>query len=93
MPALMDEGIQRAYRAGLASFNLGGSPAESLAAFKESFGSTPRDNWSFQVHATQSLGRRIADGAKRRLRGLLREATVSHPHDKLRWRGDAVEDP
>jgi hypothetical protein len=75
MPALMDEGIQRAYRAGLASFNFGGSPTESLTAFKESFGSTPRDNWSFEVHSTQPLVRRIADGAKRRLRGLLNRAT------------------
>ena len=74
MPALMDEGIQRAYRAGLMTFNFGGSPTESLTAFKESFGATTRPNWSFHVDAAEPLRRRLTDEAKRRLRGLLRGA-------------------
>ena len=71
MAALMDEGIQRAHRAGLDSFNFGGSPTESLATFKESFGSTARSNRTFHIRAPEPLAKRLTTAAKRGVRRLV----------------------
>lgn len=49
MPAVMDAGVQRACQAGMQSYNFGGSPSDSLRIFKESFGATLRQNWTFHI--------------------------------------------
>jgi lipid II:glycine glycyltransferase (peptidoglycan interpeptide bridge formation enzyme) len=92
MPALMDEGIQRAYRAGLAHFNFGGSPSESWAGFKESFGAIARSSWSFTVVPSQPMTQRIAHAAKRRLRTFISGTPAVSLRDNLRCHGDAVGD-
>ena len=67
MPALMDVALQQAIQSGLASFNFGGSPSESLRFFKESFGAQVRQNWTFRVRKEANLGARIIDRVRREL--------------------------
>jgi lipid II:glycine glycyltransferase (peptidoglycan interpeptide bridge formation enzyme) len=65
--ALLDRGIQIAMQKQLKSFNFGASNSDSLRDFKKSFGSEPRQNWTFCIEPKRSLAWRITSKIRRSL--------------------------